>query len=244
MCVFVCALCLYSASPGWDVRYAFVCAGSGLGCTPPFLVRVFACVWLFARFACTLPVLAGVRGACVSVWDLAFTLPIPGWVLGPVCLFERSACTPPVLAGACRVRVCAWVQVLASLCHSWLWCGGACVCVPVPPVQRRSWLAFVVRVFCFGFWLSPCQPWLGCWCVCLHVSAPSAPRQSCLGCAVRVSVHRFACRLRPATPGWGVEVCVSLCALRVCPASPGCSLRCAGWVLPGTFSRAVVRCVL
>ena len=66
-CVFVCVLRLYSASPCWGVRCASVCAGSGLGCAPQFLARVLGCVWLFARFACTPPFLAGVRGACFSV---------------------------------------------------------------------------------------------------------------------------------------------------------------------------------
>ena len=40
VCVFGCALCLYPATLGWDVRCWCVCLGSGFGCTPPLLVRV------------------------------------------------------------------------------------------------------------------------------------------------------------------------------------------------------------
>ena len=55
---------------------------------------------------------------------------------------------------------------------------------------------------------------------------------------------RLVLRLRPAAPGWVVGVCVLVCLLRLHPAIPGSGLWSVGWVLPGTFSRAVVRCVL
>ena len=53
-------------------------------------------------------------------------------------------------------------------------------------------------------------------CVCVYMRAPLVPRLSWLGCAawVRVLVLRFP--LRPANPGWRVEVCVPLCARSVC----------------------------
>ena len=46
VCVLVCALRLYPASPGWGVPSGCVCLGSGFGCAPPLLAGVlgFACV--------------------------------------------------------------------------------------------------------------------------------------------------------------------------------------------------------
>ena len=35
--VFVCALLLYPANPGWGVRWGCVCLNSGFGCAPPLL---------------------------------------------------------------------------------------------------------------------------------------------------------------------------------------------------------------
>ena len=40
VCVFVCALRLYPATPGWGVRRGCVCLGSGLDCAPPLLAGV------------------------------------------------------------------------------------------------------------------------------------------------------------------------------------------------------------
>ena len=107
--VFVCALCLYPASAGCDVRCPRLCLGSTLGCAPPFLAEVLECVSLCARFTCTPRILAGGRGACVLVLVLAVTQPILARALGCVCLCARSACTPPLLAAVCGVGVCARV---------------------------------------------------------------------------------------------------------------------------------------
>ena len=93
----------------------------------------------------------------------------------------------------------------------------------------------------------------------------AAPRHSWLGCW-GLCVFVCALRLFPATPGWvcgdGVcawarglaapryswlgyrGVCLPVCVARLYPATPGWGLWCAGLVLPGTRSRAVVRCVL
>ena len=40
VCVFVCALRLYPATPGYGVRCGCVCVGSGCGCEPPLLAGV------------------------------------------------------------------------------------------------------------------------------------------------------------------------------------------------------------
>ena len=42
--VFVGALYLYPATPGWGVRWGRVCLGSGFGCTAPLLAGVLGCV--------------------------------------------------------------------------------------------------------------------------------------------------------------------------------------------------------
>ena len=44
VCVFLCALRLYPAGPGWGVRCGCLCLGSGLGCAPPFLAELLGCV--------------------------------------------------------------------------------------------------------------------------------------------------------------------------------------------------------
>ena len=131
VCVFVCALRLYSATHGWGVRY-------GLGC-------------LGIYFGCASPLLAGVWGVCVCV--PAPLVPRHSWlgcavrvcVLGPlfrlrpatpgsgsgmsVCLCAPSACTPPPLAEVCGVSVCFWAWVSAARSHFWLGCSSVSVFV-------------------------------------------------------------------------------------------------------------------
>ena len=83
------------------------------------VARVLGCVCLFARSACTPPILAGVCGACLPLrvsasarqswlglvvcvfgFGFCFQPAIPGWGVG-VCVFlcALRACSPPVLAG-------------------------------------------------------------------------------------------------------------------------------------------------
>ena len=92
VCVLVCALRLYPALLGWNARCLCVCLGWGFGCAPPLLAWVLGCVCLCARSVCTPPILAGVRGVCVSVQSLAFIPPNLAEVLGRVCLCAGSAC--------------------------------------------------------------------------------------------------------------------------------------------------------
>ena len=49
VCVFVCPLRLYPATPGWGVWCGCVCLGSGFGCAPPLLVGVLGCVCVCVR---------------------------------------------------------------------------------------------------------------------------------------------------------------------------------------------------
>ena len=123
VCVFVCPLRLYPATPGWGVWCGCVCLGSGFGCAPPLLAGMLGCVCVCVRAP------LGPRHSWLGfvVWvcvlGLGFWLrpatPVSGvWVC--VCLCARSACTPPLLAGVCGVGLCAWARVLAAPRHSWL----------------------------------------------------------------------------------------------------------------------------
>ena len=148
MCVFVCPLCLYPATPGWGVRCGCVCLGSGFGCAPPFLAGVLGCVCVCVR--APLVLLHSWLGC--AAWVYVFGLPFrlrpatPGLGVGVcVCLCTRSACGPTTPG---RVVQCGCVclgsgfgcapPVLAGLL------GCVCVCVRAPLVARHSWLGFVV----------------------------------------------------------------------------------------------------
>ena len=193
--------------------------GSGYrftGCS----VRV--CVCLCARSACTPPLLAGVCGVGMCAWARVLAAPRHSW-LGCwgvcVCLCARSACTPPLLGGVCGVGVCAWARVSVAPRHSWLGCRA--VCVFVCPLRLffatpgwGMWCGFVCLGWGFGCPLPLPAGVLGC--VCVRVRAPPVPCHSWLGCVVWVCVLGLGCRLRPATPGWGVGVCVCLCARSAC----------------------------
>ena len=129
------------------LRYAaWVCVlGLGFWLRPvnPGLA-VGLCVCSCARSACTLPLLAGVRGVGVCVWARGSAAPRHSWLgcwavcvlvcalclhpatpgtgarCGCVCLGSGFGCAPPLLAGLCVVGVCARARVLAAPSHSWL----------------------------------------------------------------------------------------------------------------------------
>ena len=163
VCVLVCVLRLYPATPGWGLRRWCVFSGSGFGCAPPLLAGVLGgvcvfvcalrlyhatpgsgvgvCVCLCARSARTPPLLAGVCGVGVFVFGsgLACAPPLKARVLVFACLCARSACIPPLLAGVCVVDVCAWARVSAGPATPG-WDVGVCVCVCLrtPLVPRHS----------------------------------------------------------------------------------------------------------
>ena len=187
VCVLVCALRLYPATPGWGVRCGFVCLGSSFGCAPPLLAGVLGCA----------------------------------------CWCACSPCTPPLLAGVCGMAVYAWSWVSAAPRHSWLGCWAVCVLMYALRLYSAN-PAWGVRCgcLCLGLGFGCAPPLLAgpLGCVCAGVRAPPVPPHSWLGCALWVCVLGLRFWLRPATPGWG--------------------LWCVGWLLPGTCSCAVVRCVL
>ena len=49
VCLFVCVIRLYPATPGWGVWCGCVCLGSGFGCALPVLAGVFGCVCVCVR---------------------------------------------------------------------------------------------------------------------------------------------------------------------------------------------------
>ena len=172
VCVFVCTLRLYAATPGWVVRCVCVLglrfllrlATPGLG--------VAVCVCLCARSACTRNSWLG-RAVWPCVLGLGFQLrpATPCWGVGVcVCLCARSACAPPILAGVCGVWVCAWARVPATPRHSWLGCLGP-------------------RVFVCALLMYPATPGWGvrCGCVCFRsgFGCPTPLLAGLLGCVCR-----------------------------------------------------------
>ena len=176
VCVLVCVLSLYPASPGWGLRLGCVCLVSGFGCVLPLLAGLLGCVC--ARVRAPLAPCHSWLGCAVwvCVFGLGFQLrpPSPGWGVGLcVCSCARSACTPPLLAGVRGVGVCVSARVSAAPRHSWLGCSGVRVCVPAPPVPCHSWpgCAAWVCVLGLGFPLRPATPRWGVG-VCVFVCVP------------------------------------------------------------------------
>ena len=102
VCVFVCSLCLYPATPGWGVRFGSACFGWALGCAPPLLAGLLGCVCVCVR-APLVPRHSWLGCAVlVCVLGVGFRLhsATPGW----------------------GVRVCVCVCVRAQLVtrHCWL----------------------------------------------------------------------------------------------------------------------------
>ena len=239
VCVFVCALRLYPATPGWGVRYGCVCLNSGFGCAPPLLAGVLGCVCVCVRaplvprqfwlgcavwcvclssgLSCAPQLLALVVG-CVCPCVRAPLYPAtPGWVMrrGCVCLGVGFGCAPPVLVGML---------------------GCVCVCLPAPLVPRQSLLgcAVWVCVLGLGFWLQPATPGWGVGvCVCLCASSSCTPPNLARVCGVCLCAWaRVSAAPRHSWLGCrGVFLC--LCARSACtpPLLAGmCGVGVCAWV--------------
>ena len=247
--VFVCALRLYPATPGWGVRCGCVCLGSGFGCAPPLLAGVLGCVCACLR-APLVPRHSWLECAVwVCVLGLGFRLrpATPGWHVGCVC---GCLHTPSVLCVS-WLGCAVWVRVLGL--GFWLqpatpgWGVGVCVCmcarfVCTPPLRA------VVRGLGVCAWArvsaAPCHSWLACWGVCvLGARSACAPPHLARVCGVGVCVWaRVVAAPRHSWLGcWGVRVCLRAplvprhtwpgCAVWACVFGLGLSLRPAtsGW---------------
>ena len=222
VCVLVCVLLLWPASPGWGLRLGCVCLVSGFGCAPPLLAGLLGC--MCARVRAPLAPCHSWLGCavCVCGFGLGFRLrpATPGWGVGLcVCSCARSACSQPLLAGVCVVGVCAGARGSAAPRHSWLGCWAVCVLVCALRLHPTTpgWGSRCGCV-CLGSGFGCAPPLLAgvLGCVNARVRAPFAPSLSWHGCAVWVCVFGLGLRLRPATPGWGVGVCVCWCVRSAC----------------------------
>ena len=227
VCVLVCALRLYPASPGWGVRLGCLCLGSGFGCAPQLLAGVLGCVCVLgARSPCAPPLPAGVCGVGVCVMARVVAAPRLCWLgFWGVRVCERAALVPRQSWLGCAVWVCVLGLGFRLRPATPGWGVGVCVCVCVraPLVPRPSWLGYAawVRVLGLGFRLRLATPGWGVGvCVCVCVLAPLTPRHSWLGCSVSVGVPGLWFLLRPASRGWGVGVRVCLCACSACTPPP------------------------
>ena len=248
VCVFVCPLLLYRATPGWGVW---------CGCVFELAFWLPPChSWL------------GCWGVCVFVCPLRLYPATPGWGVWCVCVCLGSdfGCAPQLLAG---VLVCVCVSVPALLVprHSWLGCA-ACVCVCLgsglcctPPL-----LAGVLECVCMlvspprlypatpgravgvclcvlglRFWLRHATPGWGVRvCVCSCACSACSPPHLAGVCGVGVCVWaRVSAAPRHSWPGcWGV--CVCLCARSACslPQLAGvCGVGVCAWARVSTAPR-------
>ena len=254
-CVCVC-VCAQLVRPQSWLRFAVWVCLLGLGlrlrrATPGWAVGV--CVCFCARFACTLPLLAGVRGVDVCTWARISATPrhcwlgcwgvcvfvyafrlypaTPGWGAwcGCVCLGSDFSCAPPLLAVVLGC-VCVCVRVPLVPPQFWLRCA-MWVCVLGLPFRLRpanpGWAVGMRVCLCAR---SPCTPPLLAGvlrCVYVGMRALLVPRESSLGCAVCVCVclcSGFDCA-PPLLAGPLGGVCVCVRTLLVPRHSwPGCAV--------------------
>ena len=194
VCVLVCVLLLYLASPRWGVRLGCVCLGSGFGCAPPLLAGVLGCVC--ARVRAPLATCHSWLGCavCVCVFGLGFLVrpTTPGWAVrcGCVCSGSGFGCAPPLLAGVCGV---------------WVGCCLAPVRVPwfVACCARSPGLWHPATVAAWHLSVCPCCGRRRASLACLVAprGAPRLVRSGCSRCSGRLSRRRGAFRhpggLRP-----------------------------------------------
>ena len=242
LCLLVCVLHLYPATPGCGVRRGCVWLGSGFGCAPPLLARVLGCACLCARSACTLPLLARVCGLGVCAWARVSAAPRHFW---PGC-WGLHVCVRALLVPRHSWLGCAvWVCVLGlGFRRSRPLLAGvlACACMCARSACTPLLLAGLCGVGVCG-WArvsaAPRHSWLGCWGARVCVPALLVPCPSWMGCAVWVCVFGLGFRLRPATPRLGVGGCMFVCALRLYPVTAGWGVRCGCVCLGSGFGRSL-----
>ena len=234
VCVFVCGLHLYPATPCWRVRCVCVCLGSNLVCALPLLAGVLrcvcflcalrlypaapssvvrcGCVFLGSVFGCAPPLLAGLF-VCVSVCVRTLFVPCSSWLGCTVwvcALGLRLQLRPATHGWGVEVCVCLCARSACTLTLLAGVCGvGVCVLARASAVPRHSWQGcWGVYVFVCALRLCPGTPSLRMRCSCLCFG-------SGFGCAPPLLAGMLA----------GVSVCVRA------PLPPCHSfLNCALWV--------------
>ena len=158
--------------------------------TPSSGVEV--CVCLCARFACTLPLLAGVCGVGVGARARVLAEPCNYWLgCWGVCVFVCALRLYPATLrwGVRCVCVCLSSSFGCAPPHLAGVLGCVCVCVRAPLKPRHSWLGCAVWVCVLGLelLLRPATPGWGVRvCVCLCVPPACAPPLLAWVCGVGV----------------------------------------------------------
>ena len=229
VCVFVCALLLYPATPGSGVRRWCVCLGSGFGCATPPPAGVLGCVC--ARSPFTQPLLVGVCDVGVCAWALGCAPPLLAGVFGCVCACVRAPLVPRHSWLGRAVWVCLLGLGIRLRPATLGWCVGVCVCLFAHSAGTSPVLAGLRGVGGCARPLASAAPrhsWLGCWDVRMFVLAlrwyPASP---CLaaqcgglrlapgfGCAplLLAGVLGCACARSACTP----PLLAGLCGVGVC----------------------------
>ena len=157
VCVLVCPLRLYPATPGWGVRPDCVCLGSGLGPARPLLAGVLGCVCV--RVPAPLVLRHSWLGCVVwvYVWARGSAAPRHSW-LGCVFVRVRAPFVPRHSWLGCVLWVCVRARVFAASRQCWLGCWGVCVFV-CPLRLYPATPGWAVRRVCvclgFGFGCAP-----------------------------------------------------------------------------------------
>ena len=175
--LFVGALCLYPATPGWGVRCGCVCLGSGFGCAPPLLAGVLGCVCVCVRA----PLVPSHSWLGCAVWVCVLGLRLrlrpatPGWGVGCVGVCGRDPLVPRHSWPGCAVWVCVLGMGFRLRPATPCWGVGVCVSLCALSACTPPLLAGVCGSgMCAWAWVSsaPRPSWLGFSGVCVFVTAP------------------------------------------------------------------------
>ena len=160
--MFVCALCLYPATPGLGVRCGCVCLGSRCGYAPLFPAGAFGgCVCVCACSACTPPLLAGMCGVGVCAAARVPAARRQSWPGGwAVCVFMCMLCLYPAIPG--RVMCVCGFGFRSHSAFLLVWVlGRVASCVRrtcFPPPSGGAVRGVGVCGSCCGWGLSPTLP--------------------------------------------------------------------------------------
>ena len=241
VCAFVCALCLYPATPGWSVRCGCVCLGSGFGCAPPLLAGPFwcVCVWLCALLVPCDSWLGFVLCGLGVAWHLFLCR---GW-FRDVRVARICGTHGPLLLGTCP---CALVVAggVPLWCALWPRVGAR---TSSGPVALGALVGFsdAVLSFCIPgglhsriYWAAARGSWRPAKNRALCACRWPLPRQGLWACSVSYpfGVLPWGCPWR--VPPWSVLGCVRCGGLRVWTRSVTRPVSCAARLSTGDSASA------